>query len=98
MGACNAITEVHRHPEGGERMAVITIRGVDDHVKQAIRERAARHGRSMEAELRSILADAAEQGDSSLVASVRTFFADSDWDPDLIPPREQAPQREIFLP
>jgi hypothetical protein len=30
----------------GSTMAVITIRGVDDAVKQALRERAARHGLS----------------------------------------------------
>lgn len=79
-------------------MAVITIRGVDDHVKQAIRELAARHGRSMEAELRSILADAAGQDESNLVSSIRKHFADSDWDPHLTPSREQAPQREIQFP
>jgi plasmid stability protein len=59
-------------------MAVITIRGVDDHVKQAIRERAARHGRSMEAELRAILTDAAEAPapERGLGSAIHALFAD----------------------
>lgn len=80
-------------------MAVITIRGVDDHVKQAIRERAARHGRSMEAELRAILADAAaeppaERGPGS---ANHALFADLDWDPELLPRRDEF-QRDVILP
>lgn len=37
-------------------MATITVRGVDDHVRDRLRERAAAHGRSMEAEARAVLA------------------------------------------
>lgn len=36
-------------------MVAITVRGLDPEVKQKLRERAARHGRSMEAEARAIL-------------------------------------------
>jgi plasmid stability protein len=36
-------------------MATVTIRGLDDEVRDRIRVEAARHGRSMEAELRSAL-------------------------------------------
>lgn len=39
-------------------MAVMTIRGLDDDVRERIRIRAAQHGRSMEAEVRAILTDA----------------------------------------
>lgn len=39
-------------------MADLSIRNVDDRVKQRLRVRAARHGRSMEAEVRAILEDA----------------------------------------
>ncbi|MGI9477191.1 MAG: FitA-like ribbon-helix-helix domain-containing protein [Hyphomicrobiaceae bacterium] len=39
-------------------MASITIRNLTDDDKQALREQAARHGRSMEAEARSILREA----------------------------------------
>jgi plasmid stability protein len=39
-------------------MSVITVRGLGDDVKQRLRVRAAAHGRSMEAEVREILAAA----------------------------------------
>lgn len=39
-------------------MASLTIRGLDQETKTRLRVRAARHGRSMEAEARHILADA----------------------------------------
>ena len=39
-------------------MATLTIRNVDDALKEELRVRAARHGRSMEAELRHILQEA----------------------------------------
>lgn len=39
-------------------MASITIRNLSDDDKQRLREQAARHGRSMEAEARSILKEA----------------------------------------
>jgi plasmid stability protein len=41
-------------------MAVMTIRGLDDDVRDKLRIRAAQHGRSMEAEVRAILTDAVE--------------------------------------
>ena len=39
-------------------MATLTIRGLDDDIRDRLRMRAAVHGRSMEAEARSILAEA----------------------------------------
>ncbi len=39
-------------------MAAVSIRGLDDQVRERLRVRAARHGRSMEAEIRNILAEA----------------------------------------
>jgi len=39
-------------------MATITVRGLDDQVRDRLRERAAANGRSMGAEARAILADA----------------------------------------
>ena len=41
-------------------MAVMTIRGLDDEVRDKLRIRAAQHGRSMEAEVRAILTEAVE--------------------------------------
>lgn len=39
-------------------MSALSIRNLDDRVKERLRIRAARHGRSMEAEVRSILTEA----------------------------------------
>jgi antitoxin FitA len=38
-------------------MATLTIRNLDDRVKQRLRERAAKHGRSMEEEARLLLGE-----------------------------------------
>jgi plasmid stability protein len=43
-------------------MATVTIRNVPDEVHRAIRVRAARHGRSTEAEIREILARSVQSG------------------------------------
>ena len=45
-------------------MAAITIRNLDDEIKERLRIRAARHGRSMESEVRAILARAVNEPDS----------------------------------
>jgi len=42
-------------------MAALSIRDLDDNVREKLRVRAARHGRSMEAEVRSILTEAVEE-------------------------------------
>ena len=39
-------------------LSALSIRNLDDEVKERLRVRAARHGRSMEAEVRAILTDA----------------------------------------
>ncbi len=45
-------------------MAAVTVRNLDDQVKERLRLRAAVHGRSMESEIRTILAEAvSEPGD-----------------------------------
>lgn len=44
-------------------MANISVRNVDPSVHAALRERASRNGRSMEAEIRQILSDAARPTD-----------------------------------
>ncbi len=77
-------------------MSMITVRNLDDAVKRALQQRAARHGRSMEAEVRSILTEAATQRESpNLYQAIRAHFADGDWDPALIGTREAAPQRNV---
>lgn len=47
-------------------MATIIVRNLDDQVQRALKQRAAAHGRSMEAEVREILA-ATVAGDRMLV-------------------------------
>jgi len=42
-------------------LAAVSIRNLDERVKERIRVRAARHGRSMEAEMRAILTDAVSE-------------------------------------
>jgi plasmid stability protein len=44
-------------------MAAMSIRNLDDRVLELLRVRAARHGRSMEAEVRAILVDAVREPD-----------------------------------
>ncbi len=46
-------------------MAALSIRDLDDDVKDRLRMRAARHGRSMEAEVRAILAEAVREPDDA---------------------------------
>ena len=79
-------------------MAMITVRGLDPLVHVKLRERAARHGRSMEAEVRAVLADAVREDrePTDLVALIHEHFGDlppgyADLD---IPPRTDYP-REI---
>ena len=58
-------------------MSLLTVRDLDPKVKEKLRQRAARHGRSMEAEARLILAAAVEMSDEpvDLVASIRDHFS-----------------------
>ena len=60
-------------------MATLTIRNVDAAVKERLRVRATRHGRSMEAEVRSILSAVAaaeqDQPEPDLAEAIRRRFA-----------------------
>src|SRR5271166_1374438 len=64
---------------GRDHMATLTIRNVDAGVKARLRVRAARHGRSMEAEARSILSEAVagdrDQPEPNLAEAIRRRFA-----------------------
>ena len=51
--------------ERGPSMAAITVRSLDDDVKHRLRVRAAKHGHSMEAEVRAILVDAVAEEEPS---------------------------------
>ncbi|WP_342364019.1 FitA-like ribbon-helix-helix domain-containing protein [Terrarubrum flagellatum] len=57
-------------------MAQILVRDIEDTVKEELQRRAARHGRSMEAEIRDILRDAVKSDPAgrSLGAEVAALF------------------------
>ncbi len=77
-------------------MTMLTVRDLDPHVKDKLRRRAARHGRSMEAEVRQILTDAVEAADDAvdLVSSIRRHFAGTGVQLEL-PDRSAAQQRPV---
>ena len=56
----------------------MTVRNLDPAVKAKLKERAARHGRSMESEARAILTTAVEEPEESLgiADSIRRHFGD----------------------
>ena len=56
-------------------MADLSIRNLDDGVRESLRLRAAAHGRSMEAEVRAILTEAVRPG-SSWLQTWRDRFED----------------------
>ena len=56
-------------------MAAVSIRSLDDQVLARLRVRAARHGRSMEGEIRAILTDAAGMGSGDLFGAMLDRFA-----------------------
>jgi antitoxin FitA len=79
-------------------MATLHIRDLKDSVKEAIRVRAAQHGRSMEAEARFILEHAASTPDHEEHLYLRVRRAVAKYGPmDLdIPPREPAREPPEF--
>lgn len=59
-------------------MAAISVRDLDEEVAGRLKMRAARHGRSMEAEVRAILSDAVAEDENdlpNLAQAVRERFA-----------------------
>lgn len=59
-------------------MAAVSIRNLDDRVRERLRIRAAAHGRSMEAEIRAILVEAVREPNESdgLFATLLDRFRD----------------------
>ena len=59
-------------------MAAVSIRNLDDNVRERLRVRAAANGRSMEAEMRAILVDAVRDpgGEDGLLGTLLARFAD----------------------
>jgi plasmid stability protein len=56
-------------------MGQVLIRGVDEAVIQSLKARAAEHGRSLEAELRQVLTDAARKPRAALAAELAEIRA-----------------------
>lgn len=79
-------------------MAALSIRGLDDAVRDKLRVRAARHGRSMEAEVRAILVEAADETEppADLVSALLERFGAIGGVELDIPAREQRPRAPDF--
>jgi antitoxin FitA len=71
-------------------MASLTIRNLDNNLKAQLRLRAARHGRSMEAEVRTILAQTlnTSANEQNLAAAIHRRFESLDLESLPIPPRQ----------
>jgi plasmid stability protein len=79
-------------------MAAVSIRGLDEDVKRRLRVRAARHGRSMESEIRAILTEAVNEPSESeglMTAILDRFGAVGGVDVDL-PARSTPPRAADF--
>jgi plasmid stability protein len=75
-------------------MAAVSIRSLDEEVKRRLRVRAARHGRSMESEIRAILTEAVSEPSESeglMTAILDRFSAVGGVDLDL--PSRSTPAR-----
>ena len=60
-------------------LAAMSIRNLDERVKERLRVRAARHGRSMEAEIRAILTDAVSGPGEAAGFSMPSSIASVSW-------------------
>jgi plasmid stability protein len=79
------------------RMASIVVRNLDEGVKQRLRVRAAQHGRSMEAEVRSILEESVRDQENFGLAIMEAFRKHGGLELD-IPPRTDMPRYAEFEP
>jgi antitoxin FitA len=79
-------------------VAAMSIRNLDDRVMELIRIRAARHGRSMEAEVRAILVDAVKEPDEglNLAQAIMARFGELGGVELDLPPRDAAPRTVEF--
>lgn len=76
-------------------MAAISVRDLDEDVASKLKMRAARHGRSMEAEVRAILTEAVASGEGeqfNLAQAIRKAFATVGGAELEIPPRQDLPR------
>ena len=79
-------------------VAAMSIRNLDERVMELLRIRAARHGRSMEAEVRAILVDAVREPDDgpNLGQAIMARFGELGGVELDLPPRTDAPRAARF--
>jgi plasmid stability protein len=79
-------------------VAAMSIRNLDERVMELLRMRAARHGRSMEAEVRAILVDAVREPDEgpNLAQAIMARFSELGGVELDLPPRDAAPRAVEF--
>lgn len=75
-------------------MAAVSVRDLDDTVRQPLRVRAAQHGRAMEAEIRAILTEAVSPPTDprGLAQTLLARFGDPGGVDLELPPRVEAPR------
>ena len=75
-------------------MAAVSVRDLDESVRERLRVRAAQHGRSMEAEIRAILTDAVTPRTDArgLAQTLLARFGDLGGVELELPPRAEAPR------
>ena len=86
-------------PSASPSTTALRIRNLDDRVKERLRVRAARHGRSMEAEVRAILADAVAAPGEARACSRRSWTASANWaaSNSMAMPRADSPARSFLV-
>jgi antitoxin FitA len=80
-------------------VATLTIRGFDDELHARLRVQAARHGRSMEAEVRAVLADhllSTPSGSDRLGSRIHARFAAMGGGDLELPSRDDVPRAAVF--
>lgn len=79
-------------------VAAMSIRNLDERIVELLRIRAARHGRSMEAEVRAILVDAVREPDDgpNLAQAIMARFGELGGVELDLPPRNAAPRAVEF--
>jgi plasmid stability protein len=94
----SSITLKAPHRNGDHSMASITIRNLDDEIKQRLRVRAAERGHSMEEEARDILRRVTSEGSAprNLAATIRARVAPADRVDLALPAREPMPEPPQF--
>lgn len=80
-------------------MAALSVRDLDESVASRLKIRAARNGRSMEAEVRAILSDAVAEGEGAqrnLAQAVRERFAAIGGGDLEVPARQDMPRAAVL--